>query len=358
LNKDKRVDLLRGLFQSNYSIKLYHPKYFMEKLDYNDGVKLLEYKNEDSKEKWKLANLLTNKYIDDDQLYEFHHFINDNEKSKLLSDYSILEFGNFINRDENIINKLYGYYESGILPTNFFIPSFINEEKAKMIVDLVGETIIRKIYLNGLSEQIDRRGILFKMVIDDTFVYNFLVRLHSNVSIFLIDKYGYHLDFIWRNENSEEAIKLYINHLIDENKLIYLGVDPTIKKLFEKNINKSKLFIENEIMNSNSEKYIVNVMNLAREIFSEKVLLEFYNILRDKRIGKEAFESMNLLKLSKSWSGSLVPLLDQEIEFLDRLLEIFNGITFIPHSSILMKRRDYKQKAKEKELLNDYLDEM
>ncbi|MUK88205.1 hypothetical protein GMD78_07335 [Ornithinibacillus sp. L9] len=358
LNKDKRVDLLRGLFQSNYSIKLYHPKYFMEKLDYNDGVKLLEYTNEDSKEKWKLANLLTNKYIDDDQLYEIHHFINDNEKSKLLSDYSILEFGNFINRDENIINKLYGYYESGILPNNFFIPYFINEEKAKMIVDLVGETIIRKIYLNGLSEQIDRRGILFKMVIDDTFVYNFLVRLHSNVSIFLIDKYGYHLDFIWRNENSEEAIKLYINHLIDENKLIYVGVDPTLKKLFEKNINKSKLFIENEIMNSNSEKYIVNVMNLATEIFSEKVLLEFYNILRDKRIGKEAFESMNFIKLSKSWSGSLVPLLDQEIEFLDSLLEIFNGITFIPHSSILMKRRDYKQKAKEKELLNDYLDEM
>src|SRR5699024_283529 len=98
LNKDKKVDFLRGLFQSNYSIKLYHPKYFMEKLDYNDGVKLLEYINEDSKEKWKLANLLTNKYINDDQLYEIHHFINDNEKSKLLSDYSIQEFGNFIIR--------------------------------------------------------------------------------------------------------------------------------------------------------------------------------------------------------------------------------------------------------------------
>lgn len=95
---------------------------------------------------------------------------------------------------------------------------------------------------------------------------------------------------------------------------------------------------------------------MSLEIFDDDILLHIFELLKDKEITTNFFEKLYLTMRTNRWSGSLVPLLDKEISFLNKLLDIFEGIKFISHSLIITTCIDSLKKQKDKELLSDYLE--
>lgn len=138
--------------------------------------------------------------------------------------------------------------------------------------------------------------------------------------------------------------------------MIYVGVDPYLEEMLKANTERASEFIKAEVLDTEDENRLVNLYNLSLEIFDDETLLHLFELLKDKAIDAPFFEKLYLTMRTHSWSGSLVPLLDKEINFLNSLLNIFEGIKYISHALVITTRIDLLKKQKEKELLSDYLE--
>ena len=98
-------------------------------------------------------------------------------------------------------------------------------------------------------------------------------------------------------------------------------------------------------------------MNVANMIFDMDTRLEFFTTLKDKKMTLAELKKIHILPLESSWSGSRVPLLDKEIDFLDNLLDIFTELEYIKYAKYLMELKDEVRGVKEKELIDDYMEE-
>lgn len=138
--------------------------------------------------------------------------------------------------------------------------------------------------------------------------------------------------------------------------MFYIGVDPYLEEILKANTERASEFIKAEILYTEDENRLVNLYNLSREIFDDDILVHLFELLKDKAIDVSFFEKLNLTMRSHRWSGSLIPLLDKEINFLNSLLDIFEGIKYISYALVITTRIDSLKKQKEKELLSDYLE--
>ncbi|MCF1613615.1 hypothetical protein LQF59_00880 [Tetragenococcus koreensis] len=84
--------------------------------------------------------------------------------------------------------------------------------------------------------------------------------------------------------------------------------------------------------------------------------MELFKLLRDKEINTQVFEQIRLVGFTSTWTGSQVPLIDQDIDFLNKLLSVFEGVEYIPYSEIIEKHKDHLEQEKENVLLSEYLE--
>ena len=60
--------------------------------------------------------------------------------------------------------------------------------------------------------------------------------------------------------------------------------------------------------------------------------------------------------MSASWSGSEVPLIDQKIDFLKRLLSELKGIEYIEHRVYVKERIESYEQYKKDVFIKEYLE--
>ncbi|RDU81022.1 hypothetical protein CJF24_16355 [Aeromonas veronii] len=70
----------------------------------------------------------------------------------------------------------------------------------------------------------------------------------------------------------------------------------------------------------------------------------------------EDFQMLDYELTTRSWSGSRVPILDREKNFLESLLPLFNSIKFLKHKLYVEKQIENKEKLIEYEKKRDYLE--
>lgn len=355
-----KVQMLTALLSSEFSLSNYHFDYYMEKLSFEEGKNILNCVKKEVDERWYLSNLLTCKKINNDMIKELVLFLKNLKNYEKVNSFNILSFESYIKQDATILGILMSKYRGGEISERFFIPSYVPEEKADKIVDTVGYKELERIYLDSFDdENVDDSGAIFKSLLkkgDANFIYLFLIKLNTERLKLNSVKRDIQLKYIWKSQVAEEGIKKYLDFLIQENRVIYVGVDPYLKEIFKANTDRTSEFIKAEIFDTGDENRLVNLYNLSLEIFDDEVLLHLFELLKDKDINANFFEKLNLTMRTHSWSGSLVPLLDKEISFLNQLLEIFEGIKYISHALVISTRIDSLKKQKEKELLSDYLE--
>ncbi|MCB5953268.1 hypothetical protein LI951_14425 [Enterococcus sp. BWT-B8] len=360
LDKDMQNMYLCIILNCDYESMIYLPQSYFDKLSFEDVEEIINSATHTISLEWKLANLLRCEVIDNSKVNEIENLIEQSD-SNLFKKYSILSFEVYIKYSEKILDTIIQTYKLGKINPNFFIPRNIGEGDAKKYIDLIGVDIIKSLYIENLKYQLDWSGYLFKTINesnDDQFIVDFLkklsdLRLKSEVRV---DNYEHHLKGIWDYPNSEIVINLYLDYLIEQQKVIYVGLDSVLEKIMKGNLTRAKDFIENRLRKeANTEnKHLLNIANI---IFDSDTRIYFFRILKEIETPFEQFKEIQFLPLESSWSGSRVPLLDIDIEFINKLLVIFNGLDYIKYEIYLNQLKNEIIQLKENELVSDYLND-
>lgn len=360
LDINNQIKLLSVLLNSSFVISPNNFVFYMDKLPFEEGKNILNTIEKQIDEGWYLSNFLRCRNICDDEIEGLVSFLENLKNYEALNYFNVISFENYIKHDGEVLDILKNMYSEDKVLGSFFVPNSVPKDGAEKILDIIGYKELKEIYLSLLgSRGVDRSGEIFKCLLrenDINFIYLFLVKLNTQRLNFNYIEYDVQLKSIWESAVAEEGIRKYLDFLIQENRVIYVGVDLFLEKIFKANIERSIEFIKAEVINTGDEDKLVNLYNLSLEIFDDEILLYIFELLKDKEITTNFFEKLHLAMRTNSWSGSLVPLLDKEISFLNKLLDIFEEIKFISHSLIINKCIDSLKKKKEKELLLDYLE--
>ncbi len=357
---EEKEKMLISLLNSRFTFAYPNFENYMGKLPFKVGKNVLKRVEKVLDEGWYLSNLLTYQNVNKEMVQKLSTFLKGLKNYETINNFSVLSFKNYIEKDRTIIDMLMDKYKEGKILGRFFIPFYATEEMTKNIIKMLGYKVLKEIYLDTIvSEDVDKLGEVFKSLLwdqDVNFIYLFLVKLHTSRLNLNFIKSDIQLKYIWKSEIAEEGIRKYLDFLIGENRLIYVGVDSLLEEILKSNIDRAWKFIKSEVHDTENKKKLVSLYNLSFEIFDDKLLLKLFELLKDKEIDALTFEKIYLTRISYSWSGSLVPLLDKEISFLNKLLEIFDSVKYIPYALVISSKIDFLKIQKEKELLSDYLE--
>lgn len=362
IEREGKVKFLKGLLQSNYVFKVYHIKYFTSLIDYSEGAELVKFAKPHLRVKWELALLMTSNKREKYSIEKMDKFLRESNDAYLLNEYSVVDFEMIFNKSPNLIKEILRLYDEGVLKTSFFIPKFINEKDAKKLMQLVSKDIIRKIYLDSIAvASVDELALVFSMILDEKFAREFMEEVHvqkmNNTLSRSID-YSRHIKYLWNTKDIERVIKKYIRYLYNKKEVFWVGIDSVLEKVLSANKKSSIELIKSEIIISSDEDYIVTLLNIATELFDGKILLDIYLLVKNKNITLKSFKKLHFIKMSKSWTGSYVPVIDQELEFIKGIISIFEDqLEFIPHVRHLSDINQRLYQKKQEELLRDYLEE-
>ena len=148
--------------------------------------------------------------------------------------------------------------------------------------------------------------------------------------------HDYRLDFIWDMENYEEIINNILDIIIvyrKDNPFSYLFSSPL--KYLEKENNKTMFvdFLKTRIKNSTNENEIAIISEYALTLNDYK--LELFKTFIDSNDSFNFFMNYKIIPSSRSWSGSAIPVINNEIKELNSFFDI------IPEKSKYLKHRKY-----------------
>ena len=361
-SKERAVVYLRSLLRSDYEQLIVKPVYYYQRMTFDevsDVLSVIENQKNISVD-WQLSNLLRVENITSNYVENIILLIKE-ATGDIFKQHTILEFKNYIKFDERVLECLYCRYMLNEIDAKFFLPDYINEESAITLLELLSINKVKKMYLVNLDYNIDKTGQLFSQIIkieDDEFPLEFLLRLSkSQFNVFNIYGYRSHLQSIIESPHGKWVTKKYLNYLIDENKVVYIGLDSILKIILKSDTSWSKLFLMEEMQSCHNAKTIIEIMNIASQIFMRETKLEFFSLLKTKQMSFEDLIKIRVRPLESSWSGSRVPLLDLEIEFLNDLLGVYTELKYVKYAKYLRDLKEAVQREKNKELIDEYIGE-
>jgi len=173
-------------------------------------------------------------------------------------------------------------------------------------------------------------------------------------------------EFLWERKDFIELFNKIVNRIynykIDENsyRRNYFKIDKILVSFFfgrkdEKISYKQDLFlgkyIKKNIADSKKLEFIFEVICN----FEDKRKLKFYNEVLIKNTDLEIFESLRINPI-RTFGGSEIPLLENEIEFLEKLKEGCKGLDYLEHRSYLEKIINKKRKRIEIRKERDFIE--
>lgn len=220
------------------------------------------------------------------------------------------------------------------------------------------EDVLVKIYCNTFGARIDEEGKIFAR----------LYPLNPAIWIQYVD----YLKGVHGYDYSDQCIVDYIWDLPDYSERILYAFVVTINDMFvfnagialvlfgesskSNNVDKKKKWLLDQLKHpENDLKRVRRLVNVVSIVFPEweiEFILEYLKI--NKSI--DDFKELHLLPLIRSWSGSEIPLINREINFLSGLKERLIGIEFLDHKQYLNEEIDKMERYKARVEIQEYLE--
>jgi hypothetical protein len=173
------------------------------------------------------------------------------------------------------------------------------------------------------------------------------------------------LDFLWERDNFIDDIEKYGKHVYHKEKDSYGIGDNIFCKLFlkekgknevEELIEKKQLFLKKTILrNIDDIKYSCFIFNLA-SYMSEDFRRELLSLFLQANNNYDDFKTLDYELTTISWSGSRVPILEGEKNYLISILPLFNSEELLEHKAYVEEQVEHKIKSIESEKKRDFLE--
>jgi hypothetical protein len=213
----------------------------------------------------------------------------------------------------------------------------------------------------------DYCGDALKVLVNErfAFLYRLIDQIYENERWPDLHTSMPELLFLWERKNYLEEIEGYAKYLQCKDEHSYRYTENIFSKLFAKgkgkaeseemSIKKDKFFRVSIKNNAHDIKFICFIFNAARYL-SENSRRELLGLFINANNKFEDFQTLDYELTTRSWSGSRVPILEREKNFLESLLPLFNSIKFLKHKSYVEKQIEDKLKSIEYEKKRDYLE--
>lgn len=273
---------------------------------------------------------------------------------------------------ENIIHDLsLKLLTSNIQHKSYAIKCFLGHifeyENVNIILRLFSNDIgvLENLYIDAIEEHIDYDGKLFVSLVKNNikFLDRFIRKL---IGVNDVNDRGYHkgkFELLWEQENYNELIQISLDTILSIE--LYSWVHKSyIKEIFSNSADTSiaikgrKIeWIKNYISQfSNNEEKLNLIFYVISSTFKEsriELIAYFLNVNKDV----EMFKKLHLFPWERSWSGSEVPLIEDEIAFLEQLMKSINSIDYIEHKVYLKDCIAHKERYKQDVLVREYLED-
>lgn len=173
------------------------------------------------------------------------------------------------------------------------------------------------------------------------------------------------LDFLWERDNYIDAIEQYGKYVYHKEQGSYGFGGNIFSKLFlnekgkteaEELTIKKQTFIKHTVKNNIDEiEYICFIFKVASRL-GEDFRRELLSIFLQHNKKIDDFKILEHEPTSRSWSGSLVPILEREKNYLITLLPLLNSVELLEHRSNIEQRIEYKLRSIESEKKCDFLE--
>jgi len=354
-----KVIFLSSLLNSNFVVRNSKFEFYLNQLPYEQQVLTFDKIDKKIDERWYLSHLLSLKTIDKAAVGSLIKFLNDLKFADLIRFYDISQFINYVEKDPKIFDFFEDKFSKNEVSEYFFFPYYISEDIPERIVKSIGFHRVQNLYLRFIKNNvIDELGVFYRFLLkeaDSNFIFDYLCEIHKSKSYSSTDNIP--LSYTWDSTYADEGIIKYINYLITEDRLFFIGLDSCLEDLLKSDIDRSYKLIETIIQDTSEEDVLIKIYNLSLQIFKDESTLNLFELLKEKDISDLFFQKLHLTMRYRSWSGSRVPLIDSEIIFLDKVAAAFSNLEDIHHLTIINKHRENLKEQKRKELLSDFLNE-
>ncbi|ALG67145.1 hypothetical protein [Beggiatoa leptomitoformis] len=293
--------------------------------------------------------------------------------SDYLLKYESIEKGFIIRITEAVSKKLEVEPIAGLLLSLLFNEhTEINKTLIPLFVDHI--EFIEDIYIkvDMIDQNMDYGGITFSKFIDnDKFFIDKYLKNQLTTNSFSRNNRDY--SFIWKRNDYIDVMKeITINlfeHYQQGKHLSYTSVQCykyffTLKQDANSQTSKEiidyqKKFLEEEIRSGINNDDYMNFLFSVIPTFDSKHQLLFYQQVLQLNCNARLFEALlTPLFLTKSWSGSEVPLLQEEKSFYESLLPSCNSIALLEHKQFIENKIEKINKdiqiEKKRDFTEDY----
>ncbi|MDB8636749.1 ATP-binding protein [Streptococcus mutans] len=344
VNNDSKMSFLDSMFRANYHFENIVPDRFLEEIEREQIQAIIAFSPESERYKWQFAYLVRLEEVKEEDLQILESLLKNESLPKY---FTILDFYKYIlvkpSFKEILIQKADDI--------NFVIPHFIKEEEVPRLINLLGENVLKSLYLKNLEKDIDQGCYLFQKLGNDDidFVVESLKKInklktgYSNEASMLLHS-------IKSFKDAEKIYLIFLNYIISKDSLYYYN------SLLETIVEENNNILLKALKGTNSEELAIKFVNLGVEVIDDKSKkIELFKIIKDKSFGKSTSTKIHFSPCSASWSGSYVPVLEQERDFLKNVKEIFdNDMDYIELVIHINKIIDNNTKHIEEELEREF----
>ncbi|MEG1151164.1 MAG: hypothetical protein RSD51_03670 [Malacoplasma sp.] len=244
---------------------------------------------------------------------------------------------------------------------NFF-ERILEKEKYEEIIDFFDEDTnkLNELYLIAMENgNFDDEGeLLFRLIQIDIKYWDEVTKIvgennRCNISKDVFDK-------IWAMDNYVELINIayfnmrdsYFQELRDDMIIqMFVSSDKSETYILKRKETWIKDCINLYVIN---ELEIVNLFNMITTAFSDK-RVEFIMFFIEKNSNVEMFKKIPFFPSSRSWSGSEIPMIEKDINFMEMLLEEISGLNYLEHKLYLKESIEIKKEYKQNVLKEEYI---
>lgn len=173
------------------------------------------------------------------------------------------------------------------------------------------------------------------------------------------------LDFLWKRESYLNDVESYAKYIFQKERESFSGNDNIFCKLFirqdgevepDEVAHKKWMFFRFSIENhSKNIQYICFIFNAAQYLHKD-LKLELLQLFVDRNNNFNDFKTLNYEFSASMWSGSRVPILEKEKNFLEELLPLVNTIDLLEHKAYVQEQIDERENLIEIEKKRDFLE--
>lgn len=262
----------------------------------------------------------------------------------------LLEIGEKINELATIENQI----ASNFLIANVDSKVVVNKFSSNM-------DLLQELYLKSLrSNFFDYRGDLFFAILERNEFFSYKSVQFMLDEIGSLNHFETILDSIWAHENYE-ALIVEILELVGSRGSVFNGFEQVFSNNSDINVEKHKALIQSYIdkHKNNLQRLVVFFGMYINKLSNSEEKLYYWEYLLKVTTELHILKKIPLVPMSKYWSGSEVPVIDSEIDFMRALSEL--SILDSNDSFIDFKLKIYddieKQKMKRDSILTkEYLE--